>query len=28
LVEEYSHIYDGQGGFREDIQYFAMEAGI
>ena len=28
LVEEYSHIDDGQGGFREDIQYFAMEAGI
>jgi methionine sulfoxide reductase catalytic subunit len=28
LVEEYSHIYDGQGGFREDIQYFAAEAGI
>ena len=28
LVEEFSHIYDGQGGFREDIQYFAVEAGI
>ncbi len=28
LVEEYSHIYDGLGGFREDIQYFAAEAGI
>ena len=28
FVIDYAHIYDGQGGFREDIQHFAMEAGI
>ena len=28
LVESYAHIGNGQGGWREDYQYFSQEAGI
>jgi methionine sulfoxide reductase catalytic subunit len=28
LVDEYTHIWDGQGGFREDNQYFGRSAEI
>lgn len=28
LVEDYSTIWDGQGGFREDIQFYSMGAEI
>jgi DMSO/TMAO reductase YedYZ molybdopterin-dependent catalytic subunit len=28
LVEDYQAIDDGQGGFREDTQFYGAEAGI
>jgi DMSO/TMAO reductase YedYZ molybdopterin-dependent catalytic subunit len=28
FVETYAHIGKGQGGWREDYQYFSQEAGI
>ena len=28
LVEDYAHIWDGQGGFREDIQFYGRGAEI
>ena len=28
FVENYAHIGKGQGGWREDYQYFSQEAGI
>jgi DMSO/TMAO reductase YedYZ molybdopterin-dependent catalytic subunit len=28
FVENYEHIGKGQGGWREDYQYFSQEAGI
>ncbi len=28
LVEEYTHLWDGQGGFREDNQYYGTSAEI
>jgi methionine sulfoxide reductase catalytic subunit len=28
LVEDYRQLGDGQGGFREDTQFYGSEAGI
>jgi methionine sulfoxide reductase catalytic subunit len=28
LVEDYRHIGGGQGGFREDVQYYGTSAEI
>jgi methionine sulfoxide reductase catalytic subunit len=28
FVEEYSHVGEGQGGFREDFQYYGRSAEI
>ena len=28
FVEDYKNIGEGQGGWREDYQYFSQEAGI
>jgi hypothetical protein len=28
VVEDYKHLWDGQGGFREDNQYYGISAEI
>lgn len=28
LVDDYSHIWEGQGGFREDVQFYSRDAEI